>query len=658
MIINLIKKLIFNINYQILFFMSYLICFYFYFQSPHGNVQNIIANIRTQFEALLHSQSSSDSLTPGQMLLMGFNGLFDKLQVESHNLITTLSSLETPSCWKKIDQFKEAKALSAPVFNEQTRSVLDDIFLLKRVQTMCEFFSLCGQMCRSFKGVGLAAVYDDERLSKPIRRFTADYVSRQLLGVTSQIIALSLCLLLQRIGINVTNEIEQRDIGAENKVPLEDLCRKAIDSHIKRGVFTGNILAQATGLCSNLETAWRKREVARYIQQNIETQRSTIQRLQMQLTAHHWFHEDIILLQPGLAAMSQLMRSNFLMELRKSCSSLLAMQSRLGEVREQLRTLISSAEQRLKWAAGANPDLNDVMASFECAVNIKEDRLNVEQKLAVTIGGTCNTILLHEALRTRTPEAITHDSHFINVVKNWEQSLTMLVSCTEEVSPTEAGLLRTVPFDGIIDQNWIRNASTNLSDMISESQKLNAEQKEGLSELLEGLKSKASKLKLLLNTHHKLFSDVRNLLKTMAKMEDCSTELHKFLKKYRKYLEIFTTVVHKLSKDQEITDKEASDMINDMQTLEQQTVDVYEQLLNLQGEENGSNKNTRPALIRQDSVWMSPRKGIPAKKVKPGREQKNSYAIAVWHKVRLKLEGRDPDPGVKYSLQEQVSLLR
>lgn len=587
------------------------------------------------------------------MLLMGFNGLFDKLQVESYSLITTLATLETPICWKKIDQFKDAKALAAPVFNEQTRSVLDDIFLLKRVQTMSEFFSLCGQMCRAFKGIGLAAVFDDERLSKPIRRFTADYVSRQLLGVTSQTIALSLCLLLQRMGVNVTNEIEQRDVGAENKVPLDDLCRKAIDSNLKRGVFTGNILAQASGLCSNLETAWRKREVSRYIQQNIETQRSTMQRLQLHLTAHHWFHEDIILLQPGLAAMSHLMRSNFLMELRKSCSSLLAMQSRLGETREQLRTLISSAEQRLKWAAGANPDLNDVMASFECAVNIREDRLNVEQKLAVTIGNTCNTILLHEALRTRTPEAVTHDSHFINLVKNWESSCRMLVGCTEEVSPTEAGLLRTVPFEGIVDQNWIRSASNKLSDLIAESQKENTVEKDNLSEILEGLKLKINTLKVMLNTHHKLFSDVRNLLKSMAKMEDCSTELHKFLKKYRKYLEIFTTAVHKFSKDAEITDRDAMDMLNDMNILEQQTIGIYEQLLNLEGDES-VNKGSRPTLIRQDSVWMSPRKGIPTKKIKPGREQKNAYAIAVWHKVRLKLEGRDPDPGVKYSLQEQV----
>lgn len=621
------------------------------FQSPHESVQTLISELRSNFDALLQSQPS-EPLTAGQMLLMGFNGLFDKLQEESNRLITALSTLETPICWKKVDQLREAKALAAPVFSEQTRQVLDDIFLLKRVQTMTEFFSLCGQMCRGFKGIGMATVYDDDRLSKPIRRFTADYVSRQLLGVTSQTIALTLCFLLQRIGINVTDEIEQRDVGAENKVPLEDLCRKAVDLNLKRGMFTGNILAQASGLCSNLESSWRKREVARYMQQKLEIQRSTMERLQLQLTAHHWLHEDVIMLQPGLAALSPLIRSNFLLDLRKTCSALLAMQGRLTEAREQQKTLIASAEQRLKWAAGANPDLNNIMAQFECAVNIMEDRLNVEQKLAVTIGNACNTLLHHEALRTRTTEAISHDSLFVNLVKNWESSCRMLMGCTEEVSLTEASLIKIMSFDGKIDQNWIKAASAKLSELILDSQKSNSEQKENLMKLFETIKTDFGQLKTLLGTHHKLFGDVRNLLKTMSKLEDCSTELHRFLKKYVKYLDLFSSVTSKFTKDQD-TERDINKTIEELNILNQQTNEIYDQVLNLEEENISRNNKSRPRLIRQESVWMSPRKGVPVKKTKQ-KEQRNAYAIAVWHKVRLKLEGRDPDLGVKYSLQEQV----
>jgi PI-3-kinase-related kinase SMG-1 len=94
-----------------------------------------------------------------------------------------------------------------------------------------------------------------------------------------------------------TVEVEQRDIGAENKVSLEELCRKAVDLCMKSNKFSGGTLAQASGLTSTLEVTWRRMEVARQLQQRVEAQRSTLQRLQLQLTAHHWLHEDTLVVQ-------------------------------------------------------------------------------------------------------------------------------------------------------------------------------------------------------------------------------------------------------------------------------------------------------------------------------------------------------------------------
>jgi hypothetical protein len=43
---------------------------------------------------------------------MGFNGLFEKLQLERNALIGALDTLDTPHCWKKVDQVWEAKAIA------------------------------------------------------------------------------------------------------------------------------------------------------------------------------------------------------------------------------------------------------------------------------------------------------------------------------------------------------------------------------------------------------------------------------------------------------------------------------------------------------------------------------------------------------------------
>lgn len=279
-------------------------------ESPHALVQGIVTNMRLRFEALLSQPAEvqdlnqEETLTPGQMLLMGFNGLFEKLQMEGNALVATLSSLDIPLNWKKIDQIREAKEM-APIFNKAARQVLEDIFLIKRLHTIQEFFMMCRDIATAFKG-GLANVYHDEQLNKPIRVFTADYVSRQLLGVTSQTLAIALCFLLQRIGLNVTTEIEQRDIGAESKVSLEELCRKIVDLCMKRGLFTGSVLAQAGALSSTLESAFRRKQAARLAQQSVEVARASVQRLQLQLTAHHWLHEDILMLRSNLNPMNPL----------------------------------------------------------------------------------------------------------------------------------------------------------------------------------------------------------------------------------------------------------------------------------------------------------------------------------------------------------------
>lgn len=36
-------------------------------------------------------------------------------------------------------------------------------------------------------------------------------------------------------------------------------------------------------------------------------------------------------------------------------------------------------------------------------------------------------------------------------------------------------------------------------------------------------------------------------------------------------------------------------------------------------------------------------------------QERNAYALGVWRRVRMKLEGRDPDPGRRATVQEQVS---
>ena len=62
--------------------------------------------------------------------------------------------------------------------------------------------------------------------------------------------------------MDVTAEIELGDIGASSKVPLDELCKKAVDLNLRNGVFDQGQLTQASSLIGANDLAWRKSDLA------------------------------------------------------------------------------------------------------------------------------------------------------------------------------------------------------------------------------------------------------------------------------------------------------------------------------------------------------------------------------------------------------------
>ncbi|KAG5310746.1 SMG1 kinase, partial [Acromyrmex insinuator] len=655
-------------------------------ESPHAVVQNIVNNIRLRFEALLSRQAEvqdlnqEESLTPGQMLLMGFNGLFEKVQMEGNALVAILSTLDIPMNWKKIDQIREAKEMSVPIFNKAIRQVLEDIFLIKRLHTIQEFFMMCRDIATAFKG-GLANVYDDERLNKPVRLFTADYVSRQLLGVTTQTLAIALCFLLQRMGLNVTTEIEQRDIGAESKVSLEELCRKMVDLCLKRGLFSGSVFTQGSALNSTLESTWRRKQVARLAQQSAKVARISLQRLQLQQTAYHWLYEDVLMMRPNINPMNpmnpmhpmnRLNRSTFMLELRKKAAKLSNLQSRVCEAREQQQNLISSAVQRLKWAAGANPALGEVMSAFDNAVLSSCDKLTRQHNLAAMVVNTCNSILHYEALRTRTSESVTHDANLVKLIKHWEESCLLTVNLNITVTMTEESLVQLLQLENNVDATWLKQAEKMVSEAIIDTQKKLQEKQEALFTAEDYLRERVMNLQNVLAEHHRLMSDVRALLKTMAKQENIDG-LQDYLFAYRSFTENISAAVKELEAEN-FDSARGMAMKEELEAMAIKVPSLYNRLLEFANERklNSTKSAEKPTagnlprkrkkrkkgkLVRQNSVCPSPRKGtVLARDPTTGKavQERNAYALNVWRRVRMKLEGRDPQPSRKYTTAEQV----
>ena len=72
--------------------------------------------MQLQYQELLQGRDSDSSeLTPGQMLLMGFDGLFTRLEDEFTDLMETIDNLKMPDVWRKVEAVREGKSMQVSV---------------------------------------------------------------------------------------------------------------------------------------------------------------------------------------------------------------------------------------------------------------------------------------------------------------------------------------------------------------------------------------------------------------------------------------------------------------------------------------------------------------------------------------------------------------
>ena len=102
-----------------------------------------------------------------------------------------------------------------------------------------------------------------------------------------------------------------------------------------------------------------------------------------------------------------LSRHNFLSELRSSGERLNIMQSEIANLCIRYSELKSSVDQRLKWAVGANPGLQEIVDGFSCEHQTQLDVIRQMSALLKSVVGVSQSALQFEALRYETIVSLT-----------------------------------------------------------------------------------------------------------------------------------------------------------------------------------------------------------------------------------------------------------
>ncbi|CAJ1075376.1 LOW QUALITY PROTEIN: serine/threonine-protein kinase SMG1 [Xyrichtys novacula] len=719
---------------------------------------HITRMLRTQYSELIQPRSMDGSsqetpkMSAGQMLLVAFDGMFTQLETAFAQLTEKLSSLEMPSAWSRVDVLREARATQLHVFDcLSQRQLMEDVFFLKRLQTVRDFFRLCSSFAQSLSGtcppaedllpingpVGLGKplyrrpsatgsgvkVPSEEQMIRPIKAFTAEFVRQMLMGLPSQALGLALCSTLSALSLDIVAQVEAKDFGAESKVSLDELCKKAVEQCLAAGHISQLLLNRATVLASSYDTAWKKVDLLRRMDSNLEAAKASMQRTQLHIAMFQWQHEDVLGASSQPLGVSVPPRSVILSNMKKKLFKLSQDEGAIVAVQEKLASLEASIEQRLKWAGGANPALAPVLQDFEMTIRDRRAMVARENQRTSQVTFLCSTILNFESLRTRSPEALNMDAALFDLLKRCQQTCSYAAQFNTTVSPLELQLLhRLAPALDlpIGSPDWLCCAQRKLEEELGVEQRSQEEREQQLESCGETLQLLVDSIKTILSNHNRQLADVKHLLRAMAKDEEVALadgeemayegSVRQFLLEYKAWQDniqlVLFTVVQASGQPRNHEHLELLEEIpTTLKELQRQSQSVYNGLVSFASplvtdresecaspvsatqtsfaaavrcsgvktqpdsmsqnarktlQRNlGTPNDTPPSTLLMNSKGLNPSPKRAVRDPKTGRavQERNSYAVSVWKRVKAKLEGRDIDPNRRMSVTEQVDFV-
>ena len=606
------------------------------------------AHIATATEA----QQRGETLTSGQMLLLAFDSLFNNLDTTVRDLRAATRASPVPAQWAGLRQIAASGAWVTRVLGDDdaTTALVDLSVFLCRLVLLRDFFTLCTTAMLSFKAeprvLGEMLPSGDD-MARALTQFVSEYYRRQLVGFATL-----------NLSVFVASCVGSPEDFEEAFVDVEGLA-EVLQTRARMGHTDGlNYEREVT----HLEAALRRLEMAKYLEQNVEVVQANQQVNQLQHASFQWFHEtDLASAADGGVTFVAPVRPTLLAELKTSVANMSAMQENAAETQARYRELHVAVEQRLKWACGANPEVQDMFDGFSTAFVGQLQSLKTVSAVMRSVSGTVSAVLHHEALRTPTAEAVAADSAFMALMGECQQSAELKEAQSQTLSADELRLFSMSPLASatdIIDAEWIRQTEGVISKQVAEirgDMKAEGERLRGCS---VDLKDSGDELRRCISAHQKLMTDVGALMRSISKSEDYDIpEIATYLTAYKSFSESVSHVVGATAAADEQTDDSvkaigaAADRAKDLvgqiygdvikfgDLLREDNVEVYRVK---KGAEEPTEEETDKRRQQHQNI---------------GVEEKNEFAMTALRRVRLKLEGREPDALRRSSVAEQVDFI-
>lgn len=494
------------------------------------------------------------------------------------------------------------------ITNRNVLEIVKQLFLVKKVDALIEFFVVVMDNLRAFQGNSGSdsTIYNDQALFNPFKIYLNDFLYSVMFPLGDHCQSLVLNGLMQRIS------------GGQFKI-VEEFTR-----HCEAAIVMNSAGGDERTCMSSFRDMtlfWERSFKNCYIQKMVQGQEVEIKRLHRMLKVHEWIHEDVyqahnILTDEGLT------RSKFLMQLRPLLQQLHGWSATIVKMRQELGVLGEHIKHDLQWADSM---FKPLIASYENQAAAKEKSLNVIQACCQSTMERMELVISYEALRKSDAESFELSNQLLELLEQ------IMIMCSQGVGlqPMEARIVEMgPPVAGLVEitAEWQGAVVAELHAAVEQLRANDAKVEEELTLIETTIKQETTQLMQLIPGLRAILGEVQTLTNPRAE-KDC------LLSKYTRCMDVVSSGLNEIAKGAQHMDR----------------VKSVEMIRNF-NEIIACLKKTMVELKLDDEQEV----GRGRSKGESSQPKQNSYAVTVWRRVRMKLEGRDPDASKRMSVEDQV----
>lgn len=520
-------------------------------------------------ESYMNLMAESNS---GGLLVRKVNAVFESVHKKHAHVLEIFDKIDKRNDLIVVDHVRDALLLMQTVNNHQ--KLLKDLFFVKKLECMLQFFTECLQTACGFKGTEQGNAMNTDLHCRPIKHYIATFVWRSVFGIGPLSTAQVIVTVMEGTGFNLTGELHKR---TKESGSLEELCKKTVNFSLNAEIYSVTLLNQASSLCITLDKTWKKRERVIQLQETIKKLKDELNTIQLLTSAYYWLHEHSLILQPNLFSLCPVSRAGILLQLKGALQNLSVWHQAVELHKTVLQSVTTDVMQRLKWAVGANPDLEQILTEFNTRSTNHRNKSDKECLLAAVCTKYAQSIWNFEIQRFHTPDGLEKDKEFLQIISNYEKACIILEQCSSLMTPVEEAVVELLDPEGSIDHLWLNNVHALLQNILKQLSSDIADEEKLVVTAQDKLQMHAHTLRTLIGHHH-MSSDIRALLKRAMKLNEAhQSNIREYLIRYKLFIdtisELYTNV---LSKD--FTEKMVEVSLKQISMLNEMIMAVYDDL--------------------------------------------------------------------------------